>query len=199
MSAGPKRQHLLEVIQSYWRVARRYFNKVEMNAAHDTSLWKVQRALPNVVSACAKARDGFEAELNEAKEFFGWSRVATFDTFARFTRRHFRWGDAVSFLHAEYQDGPDVGAYVPDNGHLDYEVWGITRDRQYTVVASVSVSHPKLAQWPNARTVKSIEALKRDRDYKVIEKCPPQEFEPSLTGFDQLVDSLQIRFSDHSN
>jgi hypothetical protein len=148
-----------------------------------------------VVAAYAKARDGFEADLNEAKEFFGWGQVATFDTFARFTRKHFRWGDAVSFLHSEYQDGPDGGAiYVPDNGHLNYEVWGVTRDRQYTVVASIRLSHPKLTKWgPDVRVAKSIDALKQDRDYKHIETCSPEEFEPSLTSFNQLIDSLKIR------
>jgi len=146
-----------------------------------------------VVAAYAKARDGFEAYLNEAKEFFGWGRVATFDTFARFKRKHFDWGDAVSFLHAEYQDGPDIGIYVPDNEHLSYEVWGITRDQQHTVVASVSISHSKLAHWPDVRVVKSIQALKRDRHYKIIEKCSAEEFEPSLIAFDELVDSLKIR------
>lgn len=158
--------------------------------------WKVRvYAARNskVVAACAKARDGFEADLNEEKEFFGLGQLATFETFARFTRKHFRWGDAVSFLHSQYQDGPDKCMYVPDSGHLRYLVWGVTRDQQYTVVASVSVSHPKLANWPEVQVVNSIEALKRDRHYKLIEKCSPQEFEPSLIAFDQLVDSLKMR------
>jgi hypothetical protein len=147
---------------------------------------------PKIVLARAKARDGFEAGLNEGREFLGLAQVATFETFARFRRKHFRWGDAVSFLHSEYQDGPDKGMYVPDNGHLNYEAWGVTRE-QYTVVASVSVNHPNLANWPDVGVVKSIEAFKRDRHYKIIEKCSPQEFEPSLIVFDQLVDSLEMR------
>ena len=113
-----------------------------------------------VMTAYGKARDGFEADLYEEQEFHGWARVATFGMFARFRRKHFRWGNAVSFLRTDYQDGPDRGMYVPDNNHLSYELWGVTRDRQYTVVASVSVSHPKLANWPNVRVVESIEALK---------------------------------------
>jgi hypothetical protein len=147
-----------------------------------------------VVAAYETARDGFEADLNEARQFFGWNQVVTFDTFARFTRKHFRWGDAVSFLHSEYQDGPDGSAKcVPDNDHLTYEVWGVTREQQYTVVASVNVRHPKLATWPNARVAKSIGALKRDRDYKLIETCSAEKFEPSLAAFDQLVDSLKLQ------
>jgi hypothetical protein len=154
-------------------------------------------AAPNkkVITAYATARDGFEADLNEEKEFFGLGQLATFDTFARFTRKHFRWGDAVSFLHSEYQDGPDGGAmYVPDNGHLRYEVWGVTREHEYTVVAYVWVRHPKLADWgPDVRVVKSIDALKQDRDYKHIETCSPKQFEPNLTAFDQLVGSLKLQ------
>lgn len=146
-----------------------------------------------LIDAYAKAHDGFEANLNEGREFLG-VRAAEFDTFARFARKHFRWGNAVSFLHSTYQDGLDGGAmYVPDNDHLSYEVWGVTRDGQYTVVASMGVSHPKLAKWPRVRVANNIEALKRDRDYKIIEKCRAEEFEPSLTAFDQLVDSLKMR------
>jgi hypothetical protein len=148
---------------------------------------------PKVMCAFANARDGFEANLNEEREFLGLRQVATFETFARFVRKHFRWGDAVSFLHSDYQDGPDSGLYIPDNGHLSYEVWGVTRDQQYTVVASVSVSHPKLASWgPDARVVESIEALKRDRDYKLLGTCRPDEFNPSLAAFDLLLDTLKL-------
>jgi hypothetical protein len=146
-----------------------------------------------VSAAYAKARDGFEADLNETRVFHGWERVATFDTFARFRRKHFPWGDAVSFLHTEYQDGPDTGKYVPDNDHLRYEVWGVTRDRQYTVVASVHVSHPKLANWPHVREVESIEAFKQDRDVKLIETGNPKQFEPNLAAFDELVSSLKMQ------
>jgi hypothetical protein len=71
-----------------------------------------------VVAAYAKARDGFEAGLDEGREFLGLGQVANFETFARFAQKHFRWGDAVSFLHSAYQDAPDRGMYVPDNGHL---------------------------------------------------------------------------------
>jgi hypothetical protein len=73
--------------------------------------------------------------------------------------------------------------YVPDNGHLRYEVWGVTRDRQYTVVASMRVSHPKLTKWgPDVRVVKSIDALKQDRDYQHIETYSPKQLEPNLTA-----------------
>jgi hypothetical protein len=64
------------------------------------------------VAAYAKARDSFEADLNEGKEFFGLGQLATYETFARFTRKHFRWGDAVSFLHSEYQEfDPSLTAF----------------------------------------------------------------------------------------
>jgi len=149
---------------------------------------------PKVPAAYAKARDGFEANLNEGREFLGF-RAAEFDTFARFARKHFRWGNAISFLHSTYQDGPDGAAmYVPDNDHMSYEVWGVTRERRYSVVASVHVNHPKLTKWgPEVRVVKNIEGLKRDRVYKTIETCSPDEFEPSLAAFDQLVNSLKLQ------
>jgi hypothetical protein len=93
--------------------------------------WEVRvyaRLAPKVVAACGKARDGFEADLDEGREFLGLNKSN--HVFARFERKHFRWGDAVSFLRSGYQDTPDRGFYVPDNGHLTYEVWGVTRDKQ---------------------------------------------------------------------
>ena len=148
---------------------------------------------PKVIAAYTNARNGFEADLNEEPEFLGLDERS--HVFARFKPKHFRWGNAVSFLSTGYQDTPDGGRfYVPDNGHLRYEVWGVTRDRQYTVVASVGVRHSKLADWgPEVREVENMKALKQDRDYKLIEKCRPEQFEPSLTAFDQLVDSLRLR------
>ena len=145
------------------------------------------------IAAYATAHDGFEADLNEGPEFLSDNERS--HVFARFKRKHFRWGNAVSFLSSAYQDTPDGGrVYVPDNEHLSYEVWGVTQDRQHTVVASMLVSHPKLTKWgPDVRVVKSIDALKQDRDYKHIQTCSPKEFEPSLTAFDQLVDSLKLQ------
>lgn len=147
-----------------------------------------------VVAAYGKARNGFEADLNEGREFLGFGNSYPYPIFARFQRKHFRWGDAVSFFSLSYQDTPDNGVYVPDNGHLTYEVWGVTLDKQHTAVASVSVRHPRLTDWgPQVRVVKDIETLKRDRDYRLIEDCPPDEFKPSLNAFDRLLDSLEIR------
>ena len=153
----------------------------------------VYRALSQkTVAAYTSARDGYEANLTECPEFLGCGDTSYM--FARFERKHFQWGDAVSFLSQFTQD---TGVYVPHNGHLTYEVWGFTRDHRFTVVARVSVSHPKLAGWvaktPELRDARSLEALKKDKDYKRVERCSPNEFEPSLTTFDQMLDSLVIR------
>jgi hypothetical protein len=143
----------------------------------------------NVAAAFASAKDGYDAKLDESPEFFG--RDDRSYMYARFRRKHFRWGQAVSFLS---QGTQDTALYVPHNGHLTYEVWGISADKRYTAVASVAVSHPKLAAWgTGVRDVPSIQALKRDRDYKLIERCKPEEFTPSLTEFDKMLDSLTIR------
>jgi hypothetical protein len=37
-----------------------------------------------------------------------------------------------------------------------------------------------------------LRALKKDKDYKLIETCSPEEFEPSLKAFDQLVDQVSF-------
>ena len=144
----------------------------------------------NTLSACRHAKDGYQADLNECTEFLGCGDVSYM--FARFERKHFRWGDAVSFLSQFTQD---AAYYVPHNGHLTYEVWGITRDHRFTVVARVPVTHAKLAGWakPDLRDARSLDELKKDRDYKRVERCNPNEFQPSLTAFDQLLDSLVIQ------
>ena len=107
--------------------------------------------------------------------------------FARFERKRFTWGDAVSFFSQSTQE---AGLYVPNNGYLTYEVWGTTRDRKYTVVASVGVRHPKLAEW--GRDARSLRAHKRDQDYKLVERCSPDEFEPALTAFHKMLDTLVV-------
>jgi len=154
--------------------------------------WKVDvfaRYSPKVAAALVAAKDGYEADLNVEPEFFAADDRSYM--FARFERKHFKWGDALSFFS---QGTQDAGVYVPHNGHLTYEVWGVTRDHRYTVVASIGVRHPKLADWgPDVRDARSIAALKRDRDYKRIERCGAREFEPSLVAFDRMLDTLVMR------
>jgi hypothetical protein len=144
---------------------------------------------PKVAAACANAKDGYEADLSIEPEFFGLNERSYM--FARFQHKNFSWGTAVSFLSQFTQD---AAYYVPHNGHLQYEVWGVTRDKKYTVVASVSVSHPRLDDWgEHVRDASSLAALKRDRDYKRVERCGPEEFQPSITAFDRMVDTLVVR------
>lgn len=145
---------------------------------------------PKVADACATAKDGYKADLNIEPEFFGVSDRSYM--FERFQHKHFSWGVAVSFLSQATQDSPPH-FYVPHNGHLKYEVWGVTPDHRFTVVASVSVSHPKLAErGPKVRQTRTIAALKH-RDYKLVEHCSPNAFEPSLTAFDRMLETLVIR------
>jgi hypothetical protein len=142
-----------------------------------------------VATACAAAKDGYEADLSVEPEFFGLNEPSYM--FARFQHKQFSWGTAVSFLSQFTQDG---AYYVPHNGHLRYEVWGVTHNKKYTVVASVSVSHPRLDDWgEHVRDAPSLAALKQDRDYKRVEKCDPEEFEPSLTVFDRMLETLVIQ------
>jgi hypothetical protein len=154
--------------------------------------WKVDvfaRYSPRVVAALKTTKDGYQANLNIEPEFFGLNERSYM--FARFEHKHFKWGDAVSFLSQFTQD---TAVYVPHNGHLTYEVWGLTHDHKHTVVASVAVRHPKLANWgPEVRDAGSLAALKNDHDYKHVENCSPEEFEPGLTAFDRMLDTLVIR------
>ena len=139
-------------------------------------------------SAYAHARDGYEADLSEARDYLNYNEGPY--GFARFKRKRFRWGRAVSMLTLSAQDG----IYTPNNGHLYYEIWGITAQKKYAVIVSFLVTHPNLPTWGDAgiRDAESITALKNDRDYTVIEMCSPNQFQPSLTAVDRLVDSLNV-------
>lgn len=169
-----------------------YFGDASADQVHSHS-WTVavyREENQNTAAAYLNAKDGYQANLNECTEFLGCGDTSYM--FARFDRRRFRWGDAVCFLSQFSQDE----YYVPHNGHLRYEIWGITRDRRFTVVARVAVSHVKLAGWGGKkplRYARTVDALKKDRDYKRIERCSPDEFQPSLKAFDQMLDSLVIR------
>src|SRR5690349_13718566 len=142
-----------------------------------------------IAAAYRSAGDGFQADLNEGPEFLRSGDRSYM--FARFERKQFPWGNAVSFFSQFTQD---TALYVPHNGHLTYEIWGVTADHKYSVVATLSVSHPKLANWgPEVRASRSVEKLKQDRDFRLVESCSPDDFTPSLTAFDRLVGSLRIQ------
>ena len=137
---------------------------------------------PRVVAAYARAKDGYEANLEEWSDFFSTIEqtgpVQTLSyMFARFERKHFAWGDAVSFLS---QGGQDTGIYIPCRYRfLTYEIWGVTKDHRYTVVMHTVVSNPHLAECKDVRTV---EALKNNPAYKYVESCPADEFLPQPYG-----------------
>lgn len=145
-----------------------------------------------VAAAYASTKDGYQLGIDEGLglETSDWGSYMV----ARLRRKQFSWGNAVTFLS---QFSQDTLLAAPHNGRLEYEVWGVTADRKYTVVARISVSHPKLPDSEDdpelVRLVRTIGALKRDPDYKRIERCKPEEFTPSLTAFDQMLDSLTIR------
>ena len=145
-----------------------------------------------VAAAYASKKDGYQLGMT------GGAQLEIPDQgsymVARLRRKQFKWGYAVSFL-SQFTD--DNSLESPVNGRLDYEVWGVTADRKYTVIARISVSHPTLPaeerDRERTRNYRTIEELKRDGDYKRIERCKPEEFEPSLAVFDKMPDSLTIR------
>jgi len=138
-----------------------------------------------VAAAYASTKDGYQLGMTDGVklETSDWGSYMV----ARLRRKQFSWGHAVSFLSQFTQD---MALESPVNGRLDYNVWGVTADRKYTIIASILVSHPKLER---SRDYRSVEELKHDRDYKRIERCKSEEFEPSLTAFDEMLDSLAIR------
>ena len=190
---------------------------------------------PKVAAAYKHASNGYAADLDEVMDFltipdarslFDSPRRALSYLFARFERKSFRWGDAVSFFSQGVQD---TSMPEPANGRLTYEIFGVTRDGRFTVIASLSASHPKLPDHAQARDMRDrvqggdpgfeqayydaarqknyqrLERLQEDEEQreaaamreqpgvKLIETCKPDEFQPSITAFDQMIDSIAIQ------
>lgn len=114
-----------------------------------------------VAEAYEHANDGYAADLDEMMDFFAVPRATSlFESprralsylFARFQRKSFRWGHAVSFFSQGVQD---TSMPEPANGRLNYEIFGVTKDGRYTVVANLIAGHPKLPDDRNARDMRA--------------------------------------------
>jgi hypothetical protein len=158
---------------------------------------------PRVRAAYAHAKNGEEADLDEGSDFISAPASGRIPhaayLFARFERKSFRWGTAVSFLSQTNQDNQE---FPPANGFLTYEVWGVTRDDRRTIVMRIDVRHPRLDALKEARLSKERAtgiradgeaAIKADPAYQLVESCPDDEFRPSLNSVNEWVDSLQFR------
>jgi hypothetical protein len=129
----------------------------------------------------AKATSGYDAGVDRDGCYM----------IARFERKQFRWGKAISYFS---QFSQDTGGYVPHNGGLTYEVWGTTADNKHIVHLTCSVTHRALEKWgPKVRTTRSMKELHADKDYKLVEACASSDFEPALSELDRLLDTLVIR------
>lgn len=141
---------------------------------------------PQVLKAVNTAKDGYDAAL-------GWRIASSPILYARFARKTFRWGKAVSFL-VQYQC--DGGLEVPNNERLTYEIHGIMRDNQFTVRAAFHLTNPLL---PNSRPKiyhddpeKADSGMRRDPNYILVEQCSDQAFSPSITEIDAIIDGLKV-------
>jgi hypothetical protein len=135
----------------------------------------------STADAIAKATSGYDAGLDRDGNYM----------FARFERKQFRWGKAISYF-SQFTD--DTGGYVPHNGGLTYEVWGTTADNRHIVHLRCSITHRALEEWgPKVRTTRSMMELHADKDYKLVEICPASDFEPALSELDRLLDTLVIK------
>ena len=174
-----------DAIKAKYRLSRQYGNwKTKPESTNQEHVWCIEVSLRNpskIKRAYESATDGYNAGLDEDYSYM----------FARFQRHTFSWGKGVSYFTQSTQDS---GRYVPHNGHLTYEVWGFTNDANHVVHASFGVTHPSLETWgPNVREAATMETLKSDKDYKLIEECDQDNFSPSLTEIQTLIDSLRLK------
>jgi hypothetical protein len=153
--------------------------------------WSVEvtrGAAPNVLRALATAKDGYDANLGYLP---GFAPVL----YARFARKQFRWGDAVSFL-VQYQ--VEAPTYAPNNDRLTYEVHGVTKDHRYTVRAIFfDIQHPGLKLQSQTRSYREDSSkpdapIRRDPAYILVEHCPDTAFQPSIKDIDAILNELKL-------
>ena len=140
-------------------------------------------------NAILNAADGYKAGL-------GRSSNASARIYPRFERKEFVWGRAVSFF-VQYQN--DNTNYVPNNGMLEYEVHGLTKDGVY-VRANFGITHPRLGEFgPSVRDHREGDpkdphsTMREDPDYLLVERASGSSFEPSLQKINEFVNGLIIK------
>lgn len=169
--------------KGYW-----YPDTSRPNTDHGWAIDVFSTHSQKVAEAYEHAGDGYAADLDELMDFLTiprarsvWEnpRRALSYLFARFERKSFRWGHAVSFFSQGVQD---TSMPEPANGRLRYEIFGVTKDGRYTVVASLRASHRKLPDDANAHDMR--DNVRRDdpdfepryndafrrKDYELIRK-----------------------------
>jgi hypothetical protein len=144
---------------------------------------------PKILRAWESAKDGYDADLGQTID-------ASARIYPRFKRMRYPWGFGMTYL-VQYQN--DNTNYVPNNGMLEYELVGFTKDRQYTIRADFGVTHPKLTEFgPKVRdyndyTFKNDSKMRQDPDYILVGKCPASEFQPSLDDIEAMLDTISVR------
>ena len=110
---------------------------------------------------------------------------------ARKAAKHYRWGDAQSCL-AQFTN--EAYGYAPNSGDLTYQSAGMTADRKYSIFCSFAVGHPRLPTSAKAQIYKGqdLDRLASHPDVELIERAPSEEFRPSLTRIDDMIDRLTI-------
>ena len=143
-----------------------------------------------ILLVCAQAKDGYDAPFDESQDLFSPWPPELHKTMlvgylcARFEHKHFRWGEAVSLLSQNVDDAHPPGFM---NGPLRYKIWGVSKDHHFTVAASFAVTHPRLEGSETAP-----EDITKDPGYILIQSCAADEFQPSLTVIDHMIDSLDF-------
>lgn len=152
---------------------------------------EVQRGANQKVLGALQAKDGYEADL-------GFALNASARIYPRFRHKRFSWGEAVSFL-VQYQN--DNTNCAPNNGMLLYEVHGVTTDRRFAVRAQFGLTHPRIAEFREVRDYrddpsKPDSPMRRDRDYRLVEHCADDTFQPSIQEIDAMLNTLKPDDSD---
>ncbi|HEY2710939.1 MAG TPA: hypothetical protein VGI60_00370 [Chthoniobacterales bacterium] len=145
-----------------------------------------------ILLVCTQAKDGYETPFDDSGDLFSpWppelhnGHGGSGYFCARFEQKHFRWGDGISLLSQDVDDTHPPG---PMNGALRYKVWAVSRNHRFTVFANFAVTHPKLDGW-----VAMPDEFEKDPRYILIQSCPADEFQPSLTVVDRMIDSLDFK------
>jgi hypothetical protein len=107
---------------------------------------------------------------------------------ARKEAKQYSWGSGRSCL-AQFTN--EAGGSGPNNEELTYQVSAMTSDHRYSVFGSFRIGHPRLRS-PRFYHVKDWDELASDPGLRIIERAAPDEFRPTMSQLDEVIESVTI-------
>ena len=139
---------------------------------------------------CSEIAKQFRALKGACGDYLQLGSLCSVSVYGRFQRHHFPWGEAISFIHQGTQDGP----YSPDNGHMSFQIWGVSNDMRHLVTLSVGITRPDWPDWTDERlrSYSHMHELASDPDVRRMNSDSATSFTPCLNSIVELASSVVI-------